>query len=129
MFIPYPKVTLYIESGPSGKHLFVIITAPTKSCDNILLVNFTSIYEGAHYDPACVVEPGEHSFITKKSYVLYNKAMIRSAKEIERKITEKKIFVHRESVSKDLFIKIVAGILTSKEIPTEIIDFYNSRVA
>jgi hypothetical protein len=129
VFIPYPKVALYIESGPSGKHLFVIVTAPTKSCDDILLLNFTSIYEGAHFDPACVVEPGEHPFITKKSYVFYNKAMIRSSKEIELKIRENKISIHSKSVSQDLFNKIIAGISTSKEIPTEIIDFYDSRVA
>ncbi|PIQ40824.1 MAG: hypothetical protein COW58_03775 [Thalassolituus sp. CG17_big_fil_post_rev_8_21_14_2_50_53_8] len=133
MFIPYPKVALYIASGPDGddekKHLFVIITAPvSKKDDDILMVNFSTVYDGAHYDEACIVEPGEHKFIKQKSFVYYKFARIESAKDIEKLINNKSISVHQESISDDLFNKITSGLLTSDEVSQDILDFYKSRV-
>lgn len=36
-----------------------------------VLVSFTSIRLGVPFDNACTVQPGDHPFITRESYILY----------------------------------------------------------
>lgn len=57
-----------------GGHLFVVIAKD--STDNVVIVNCTR--HEHNRDQTCVVDPGEHPDITKKSIVLYRDATILS---------------------------------------------------
>ena len=110
------KGTLIIPSG--GKdHLFVILTA---KCDEgqHLLVNFSSIYEGAFHDDSCVVNEGEHPFINRSSYIVYRQARIDKATHLI------KCFKPREPVSDELFKRICAGLLLSRHTPKRIKQYF-----
>lgn len=67
---------------PSGlkEHLFIVLYNPDHFPNEgfgkrlcIATVNLTSVKQEMYFDPACIVEPGEHSFIVQQSYVLYGK--------------------------------------------------------
>ena len=64
----------------SLKHLFVALTDPVYVADHsspsVLLVNVSSIYPGRDVDAACVLQPGDHNRITRRSYVVYERARI-----------------------------------------------------
>jgi len=67
---PYLRGTLLVPSGPTGNHLFVVMT---NACPDRmhLLVSITSIRPKRKYDDACVFSGGEHPFIKGPSFVLY----------------------------------------------------------
>jgi hypothetical protein len=85
---PCPGGAMLIASGPSGgDHLFIIVT---KRCrDNRhLLVSISSIREGRAYDPACVLDAGDHPFVHHPSYVVYAKPEERPAGFITNMLTK-----------------------------------------
>jgi hypothetical protein len=50
-------------------HLFVVISDPSADPDRIVTANFTTW--AAHKDQSCIVEVGEHRFITRRSCMYY----------------------------------------------------------
>lgn len=70
-FVLRRKASFLVPSGPKDLlHLHVVLT--NGDADGFHLVaTVGSIKEGMNYDPACVIEPGEHSFITVRSFVIY----------------------------------------------------------
>src|SRR5665213_3959999 len=83
-YAPYQGGTLLIPTGPDH-HLFGIITP---ICENgcHLIVNFSSVRQGAQFDPACVVEAGEHDAIAHRSYAVYRMADIQCADRLGRMV-------------------------------------------
>lgn len=68
---------MLLPSGPGadGQHLYAVITNPCDGSQS-LLVSFSSIKPGRFHDPSCLVQPGEHEFIIKPTYVEYRMARI-----------------------------------------------------
>lgn len=127
---PMPRVALLIESSPTPntniKHLFVLITGVTKQDDRVLLVNFSSIKNGVPHDASCELNTGDHPFITQPTYIPYSRAIIESWAKIKYKIENKEIKL-KETLSEDIFEKIILGLLSSDQVPKGILKFYNSR--
>lgn len=53
------------------RHLWVIVATPGT---NALAFNLTTYRPGPYCDTACIVQPGEHPFVTRASVVEYRKA-------------------------------------------------------
>ncbi|AUM67528.1 hypothetical protein C0J56_00455 [Pseudomonas fluorescens] len=86
----FQQGTLFILTGPV-QHLHVVMNDPVH-CDEInemsvLVVNFSSVQLGAFYDPACVLQPGCHPFITRESWVVYRGATVLRVPRLEAQIT------------------------------------------
>jgi hypothetical protein len=120
------KATLLMPSGPDeGQHLYVIMTNP---CDEgqSLLVSLSSIKEGRFHDPACIIEVGEHPFVTKRSYVEYRLSRIIRCDHIT-KCVDGWTFTPKADVSDDLYAKIAAGIGASEFSSKLTIKYYEAN--
>lgn len=76
IYNPSEGSTLLIPSGPKH-HLFIVLTKPCR-LGRVSMVNITSVIPGTTYDQTCVLQPGEHNFIRRLSYVYYRKARVES---------------------------------------------------
>ena len=89
-------------------HLWVVISLPGDD-GSVVIVNFTSWRAGC--DENCVIETGEHKFVTHKTVVAYEKARLVSA---QNQAALAKISVGRwDPVSPALLARIQAGALSS----------------
>ncbi len=70
-------------SDASGQrsHFWIVITKPEGAEQNALCVNITD--QSNCEDAACVLFPGEHPAVTKKSAIYYQKAMILPLSELD----------------------------------------------
>lgn len=108
---------------PSGgkHHLFTIVLGPEPlegygPNDQVVLVSVTTIKPDAPHDTACVLQAGDHPFITHDSYVLYRKPEIRTVQEVDKMI-ETMGWQPREACTPAVHARIVAGLRTSRLLP------------
>ena len=121
-FTPAKKGTLLVPSGPTGMHLHVILTDACQ--DGLhLRVPVSSIPKKGFHDPTCVIEPGEHSFIKRKSYVLYRLLTTTRAQHIV-KCVKGLVFNVKDHVSNDLNDRICDGVEDSTFSPKGMIDYF-----
>ena len=59
--------TFFLANRDIDSHLQVIISDPAASPDSIVTANFTSWR--ADKDQSCIVEPGEHHYVTRRSCI------------------------------------------------------------
>ncbi|HLX53971.1 MAG TPA: hypothetical protein VKR58_08515 [Aquella sp.] len=131
MFIPFKKATLLIPSSPNNlkdtRHLFIILTNPSQTRQSeSLLVNISTIRDGIVFDDACIIELGEHPFIKNRSFVFYRHARIEESKTLIRKVKNGE-FVAHETISDDLYNKIINGLFKSKFVASKFKDFYREH--
>lgn len=121
-FMARKKATLLVPSGPTGMHLFVIITNP---CPNgfHLLLPISSVKAGIAHDEACVFDGGEHPFVDRKSFVLYRAADQKRQDMIERGVI-KGLFIPKVDMPDEPFAAICAGIVRSDFIKPWAVEFY-----
>jgi len=124
-YAPYKGGTLLVPSGPSGMHLFVILT---NQCQNglHLMVSITSIKAGKTYDEACVFAGGEHPFITQPSYVFYRLAEQRRGAHLANGV-DKGLFIPREDMPLGALQAICAGIDVSEFIGQWAVEYYHAN--
>jgi hypothetical protein len=120
----HPKVgeCLLIDSGPIGKHLFVLVL--DKQINNkvhILSVPICTVRESARIDESCIIQPGEHSFIKDESFVEYRNSRVDPVDSLLERVNEM-TFIPHDSVTKELLAKIIYGLKTSKEVKRYIKD-------
>jgi len=82
-YVPSPRGTLLVLSGPQGNHLYVIMN---QACSDglHLMLGISSIKPGKSHDTACEFSGGEHEFITKPSFVYYRDPLQRQSAFIAR---------------------------------------------
>lgn len=101
----------FLISGPdTNNHLFVIISDPHKNPTEIVTVNFTSWEPGK--DRSCIIQPGEHPWVTKESCVRYRQERLITLEEFNRCVKSQNINL-QEPVSAALLRRIHAGARTS----------------
>ena len=113
-----------MPSGPTGVHLFVILSGPVTLqgygfTGQLISVSITSIYHGVPFDPASVLHPGDHPFINHPSYVLYRHARIDPMGHFEKMVLDG-IWKPLTNCSPMTFDKINQGACISKLISREI---------
>lgn len=102
----------------SIKHLFFVISDPTKHNGTFIIVNLTSDVFRAGKE--CILNVGDHPRITKESFVSFA-----DAREITPALAqnlEKLIGIHvtmQKSLTSAVLTKIVAAAKQSKAIPTD----------
>lgn len=115
-----------IPTGPDLSedqfHFFVVLTDPAKH-DSVLLVNATTLHPNVPYDPACILEVGDHAFIRRRSYILYSKARKISLQRLRQLIAAKTILYRPPPISPVVFERIAAGVSGGQMSP-EYLDFY-----
>ena len=122
LWMPTPR-----PRNNSLKHLFVALTDPVSVAGypspGVLLVNLSSIYEGRDVDGACVLQPGDHSRITRPSYVVYEVARIDHADALVEDVESGRIEV-LEPVAQYVIDRVCTGLEASPNTPEEVKLFY-----
>lgn len=116
MFLPWPKATVLVASGPADdperKHLFVVLTHGLGEREEVLLVSLSSWNDAIPCDASCIVQPGEHPFVKRRSFARYDLPR-RVPKASLLLAVEQGVFVPREPVSDVLYQRICKGLLAS----------------
>tara|TARA_R110000868_G_scaffold231117_2_gene484465 strand:- start:306 stop:665 length:360 start_codon:yes stop_codon:yes gene_type:complete len=112
-----------MDSNPDKKHLFIVMTSPTGPLEEVLLFSISTYTGSKKQDSTCLLEPAEHPFISRPSYVYYRGARIERLPNLMRAL-DSGLFVRKEQVSEELFHRIVDGMYRSKAIRPLPIDFY-----
>lgn len=122
--MPVCKGTILIPNFHTP-HLHFICNDPVfypglgKEC--VLLVNISSIKPNIPYDKSCVLDVGEHPFITKPSFIY-------SSAGIQLQIAEGNYSV-REDCNESVFKRILNGFSISKEVTIKVFRFYEKYCA
>jgi hypothetical protein len=110
------KGTVLIPTGPSHDpnrlHLFVICTAPCQEGKQVIVSIASRVNNLC--DQTCILQPHEHAFLTRESYVLYRNARI----ELQTKLIEgvnRGVFVPHQDVNGQTFLRILKGICSSPQ--------------
>ena len=98
------------------QHLWAIISDPKQSNNEIVIVNFTTYKNKGYEDTSCIVEVGEHPFITNKSYIFYRRSRIVDLSKLELfyRTSELK---PQDRLSPELLEKIRVGAKESPFLP------------
>ena len=91
------------EHQDIDKHLWVVLSDPTKNDREVLIVSLTT--HKPHKDQACIVDPGEHPWVTHKTCVAYDFARTLSLEQLKELRYSGSIQLN-EPVSKALLARI-----------------------
>jgi hypothetical protein len=120
------KGTILIPTG-STEHLHFIccdtVFYPHLGKDCVLVVNISSIDDDLEYDKTCLLDVGDHPFVTHQSYVYYRKAAVYGANNISRNVAEGNFRIH-QPCSEITFNRILNGFSESEEVSFKIKRFY-----
>lgn len=121
VFQPKRGTTLLIPSGPTGNHLFVVVSEEMSG--EYLLVSVSTIKEGRFYDPTCEIEAGVHEFVRDRSYAYFRDARIITARHLIA-MEQKGVFFAKADMDEDVVSRICDGIEISAHTPNIAIKFY-----
>jgi len=113
--------TLLIPTGPSGDHLFTLVT---DRCGNgqHLLLNVSTIRDGQFHDNTCELAPGCHPFIKDPSWVVYRSAQIQAAARLG-KMVDGWVYKLHDPASIELADQMLGGVATSRFTPKFVKDY------
>lgn len=112
-YAPYRGACLFIPYN-DVPHLFVVLNDPCK--DGLcLLVMASSIKQNRHHDSACLLDKGDHDFITKPTYIVYRIAYQARAVHISG-LVEKGYYKIADDASDDLLQRVTQGLFVSDEL-------------
>lgn len=118
--LPYKSGGILMPFQPD-LHLFAIMNdpCPAKLC---LVVMVTSVRANRKHDPTCILDVGDHPFITHPSYMLYRMAETIRADQISARIT-KRVYIPKEDFPPAVFNRIASGLYTSEETRGRILTY------
>lgn len=117
-WIPRPGECLLIDSGPTGKHLFVLVCKTTDGKGEVVIsAPVCSVKDAvcASVDDACLISAGEHVFVRHDSFIEYRHCRIDSPETILN-LVRKHTFLPKEPVTPTLLAKIKEGLLRSRHV-------------
>jgi len=127
----YPGQTFIAKTGSDTRksmvHLYVVLTEPMdtitqKNC--ILWVSLSSVEGKRYYDDTCLLDVGDHPFISKKTWVSYQHAAITTADKIKKNL-DRGLLLENDPLKEQLLNRILKGLEISNDTPREVLDFYN----
>ena len=114
---PIAGATLLMPSGPDGDHLYVVLNDPKPfpgygphPC--IVLVNVSTVRDGAKHDETCVLDAGSHPFIKEESYLVYRSTRIEQVSHVTR-LVHQGLFKPRTPLAEGLLALIKIGLKSS----------------
>jgi len=114
------RATLLVPSGPIAdpdrKHLHIVLNDPFDNGhgDEVLLACVCSIPSTNIYDPICTLFPGEHSFVTKHSFVAYRFTRLMDPAVLEAKVAAGE-FVAKPLMDEKIFQNVIEGLADSPQ--------------
>ncbi|MAY30406.1 MAG: hypothetical protein CL627_14545 [Aurantimonas sp.] len=87
----------------------------------------TSIKKNRFYDDACVLDVGDHEFITHPSYLLYRLAETDLAIHLSNMV-QKRFYLQKQDFRPEVYDRIVDGLRISDELPSRVIAYAESRM-
>lgn len=120
----------FLYRYPRGDfHLFIIVLDSYKTesgfvCPCVMVTSWTG--NPKLDDPSCILEAGEHEFITHKSYIAYKETIPFKADWIEYNL-ECGIYRAKPPVSKDLLERIIKSAKNSRKISKNNLKYYNQQ--
>ena len=114
-FVNKPTATL-------SSHLWIIISDTFGSPEKVVIVNLTTWRDRATElnDASCIVNIGDHRFVTGKSYISYFDAKCRETKALQEALN-KGLITLDETCSDGLLVKILAGAAKSPFTPIKVL--------
>lgn len=106
--------TFLLAKPDINNHLFIVISDPAQDPDRIVTANFTSWR--ADKDQTCIVNSGDHRFLTRRSCVHYAEDRLIRLADYQRLLAAGAIFAH-DPVADALLNRILAGAAVSPFIP------------
>lgn len=94
-----------------GEHLWVVISDPRQDAEKVVLANLTSWK--SNKDQSCVLQPGDHPFITKQTCVAYRYARAEKLSLLLERIKDGGL-EPREKMMPDVLNRIRRGAMESK---------------
>jgi len=104
-----------------GGHLWVVITNPSKTSNEVIIVNLTS--KKQHSDTTTILSSENHKFIKHETVVNYSDARIFKYDDIINRANDRLIEI-REKFGEDILKNIQEGLLKSSRTPRYIKNFY-----
>lgn len=115
IFIPIRRATVLYPSGPTNDpdrlHLAIIMTDPDESGE-VILVTVSSIRDGIPHDDACILNPGDHGFIRRPSYVEYRFAQFVEAEKLNNGVRSGAMQA-MDMLDEQVFKRVSEGLLQS----------------
>lgn len=103
-------IVIALPDASVDSHCWIVISDPIKDADHIVIVNFTSWRSDK--EQACVVEPHEHRYLSKKSCVNYAESKVVQDAQLEALIASGKVR-RLETLSDALLERVRAGVADS----------------
>jgi hypothetical protein len=100
------------------RHLFMVI-AVVPASELLCVVNFTT--HRPPCDESCLVQPGEHPFVTRLTVVSYRNALIKTNADLERARVAA-LLQMKDPLSAALLTKVRQGALRSLATPRNVKD-------
>jgi hypothetical protein len=121
--------TLLIDSGPQGKHLHAVVLGPVViehqgDVPQFVLVGITTRRQGAHHDPACTLNVGDHRFIRHESFAAYRFARAERVAHVEAMVRSGAWREH-EPCNAALLARLVAGARVSDHLRGDLQALFN----
>ena len=130
LFLPVRRATLLIPSGPPGdpdrKHLFILLTDPRaddRGTASVLMVSLSTIRQGVPFDRSCLLYPGDHPFVRRDSYVVYQRARLEAVDAVLRGVNSGQL-VPQAALNGGVFATVCRGFEESRLTPPRLLDFY-----
>ncbi len=98
-------------------HLWIVLNEPAGHGDIALIVNVSTLRPNA--ETTCILEPGEHPFITRDSYVRYGSARRADAADLAEALRNGLLKPHR-ATTKAFLEKVRAGAKASPFLAEEL---------
>lgn len=108
---------IFIPSGPSGAHLFVVIAGiqVIDGKDKVLLAPIESHHSKA--DSSCLLDIGDHEFIQHPSFIGYHHCRIDDVKTLETLLNSGYYRAAATSVSTSVLKRIKMGYKATSRVP------------
>lgn len=107
----YLLATLLGHTGTTIRnHVWVIVSDPLQDAEKIVFVNFTSHKDGK--DESCVLLPGDHPFIIRKTIISYADAASASIEQLSLLNATNTMYLV-ESINDDVLSRIRLGMMQS----------------
>jgi len=96
-------------------HPRIVISDPDLNPVQVVLVNFTG-FEGEFRDHSCIIEVGEHPWLTKKTCISYKDASVVAQVDVDKLIESGRLKL-LTPVSDEVLARILSGAEISDELP------------
>ncbi len=106
-------------------HLHVVCTDPCKN-ELQLIVSITG-WTNNLCDSSCVLEVGDHTWLTKKSWVIYRKARTELAATLASGV-DRGLFIPKDPMVDGVFERVCGGILSSPHTPRGMKKYYKQQM-